>query len=254
MTIKGDDAKKKGGASGSNTELTLHVNDPQFIHANDTNGTPLIIFKLTGNDNYKIWAAAVHLDLHAKNKSYNSLWRHIDSLVDLPSCTCDSAIKSKEHKDLMRLMQFLIGLDDTYNVVRSQILTTEPFLNVKSSFATLSRVESHKNILVFELNGYPLGFKKRNSGGTSVSNNASSSVVKSDQSAEPPSPFTTDQINRIMALISLNSDSGELQSCVAGTTQHMTFQLNISVTPQKNQTATQRNGNIGVLLQGTKHK
>ncbi|GKB66235.1 putative RNA-directed DNA polymerase, partial [Tanacetum coccineum] len=209
----GDDPKKKGGASGSNTELTL------FFQANDTNGTLLIIFKLTGNDNYKIRTAAVHLALHAKNKSYNSLWRQFDSLVDLPSCTCDGATKSKEHKDLMRLMQFLMGLDDTYNVVRSQILTTGPDLT--SAFATLSRVESHKNILVhtsstspsssafvFELNEYPPGFQKGNSGGTSVSNNASSSVVKSDQSAGPPSPFTTDQINRIMAFISLNSDSG----------------------------------------------
>ncbi|GKB57134.1 ribonuclease H-like domain-containing protein, partial [Tanacetum coccineum] len=203
----GDDPKKKGGASGSNTELTL------FLHANDTNGTPLIIFKLTGNDNYKIWAAAVHLALHAKNK-------------------------------------FLMGLDDTYNVVRSQILTTG--LDVKYAFSTLSRFESHKNILVHTSSASPSpsafvsnnrpnawtnnrnnqnrGFKKGNSGGTSVSNNASSSVVKSDQSAGPPSPFTTDQINRIMALISLNSDSGELQSCAADVKFYET------VIPFKNET------------------
>ncbi|GKC71641.1 hypothetical protein Tco_1117524 [Tanacetum coccineum] len=39
----------------------------------------------------------------------------------------------------------------------------------------------------------------------------------------PLSPFTADQINRIMALISSKSDSSDLQSCAAGATQHMTF-------------------------------
>ncbi|GJZ14241.1 ribonuclease H-like domain-containing protein [Tanacetum coccineum] len=204
----GPNKKKEGDATGSNSELNLHVNDP----------------------------------------FYNSLWRQFDSLVDLPLCSCDSATKLKDHKDLMRLMQFLMGLDDAYSVVRSQILTTEPLRDVKSAFTTLSRVKSYKNSLVhtssaspssfafvshnrsntwsnnrnsqgrgtsgnnnlvckhchmtrhtidrcFELNGYPPGFKKRNYGGTNV----------------------------IMALIGLKPDSGELQSCVAGATQHMTF-------------------------------
>ncbi|GKC07245.1 ribonuclease H-like domain-containing protein, partial [Tanacetum coccineum] len=116
---------------------------------------------------------------------------------------CDGATKLKDHKDLMRLMQFLMGLDNTYNVVMSQILTTKP--------------------LCFKLNGYPLGFKKRNSKGTNVSNNASSYAVKSDQSAGTPSPFTADHINRIIALIESKSDFGKLQSCAAGATQHMIF-------------------------------
>ncbi|GKB47719.1 putative RNA-directed DNA polymerase, partial [Tanacetum coccineum] len=279
---------KKGETSGCNSELNLHVNDPLFLHANDSNRTPLIIFKLIGTDNYKIWAAAVHLALHTKNKlgfingkcardksnvllqeqwdrfnydlyqgkifskiaksvwdefkeiydkidgyvvynfhfkicsltqsgsplfeyyhSYNSLWRQFDSLVDLPSCSCDSASKLKDHKDLMRLMQFLIGLDDTYSVVRSQILTAEPLPDVKSDFATLSKVESHKNNRVHTSFARPR-FKKKNYGGSNVSNNASSSSIKSDQSAGSPSPFTAGQINRLMALISSKFDTDVL--------------------------------------------
>ncbi|GJR79888.1 ribonuclease H-like domain-containing protein [Tanacetum coccineum] len=290
MAIEETNHIKKGETSGCNSELNLHVNDPLFLHANDSNRTPLITFKLTGTDNYKIWAAAVHLALHTKNKlrfingkcardesndefkeiydkidgsviynfhfkiysltksgsplfeyyhSYNSLWRQFDSLVDLPSCSCDSASKLKDHKDLMRLMQFLIGLDDTYSVVRSQILTAEPLPDAKSDFATLSRVESHKNNLVhtsfarpsssaFVSNNRPNtwsnnrnnqsrgpGFKKKNYGGSNVSNNASSSSIKSDQSAGSPSPFTAGEINRLMALVSSKFDTGA--------TQHMTF-------------------------------
>ncbi|GJX47780.1 putative LTR copia-type gag-polypeptide [Tanacetum coccineum] len=142
--------------------------------------------------------------------SYNSLWRQFDSLVNLPSCSYDSASKLKDHKDLMRLMQFIMGLDDTYNVVKSQILTTEPLPDVKYTFATLSRVESIRTILCFKLIGYPPGYKNNNSGGSNVSNTASSSLVKSDQSAGNSLPFNTDQINRLMALIESKPDSGVL--------------------------------------------
>lgn len=42
-------------------------NDLLYLHANDTNGTPLVTFKLVGTENYKIWSAAINLALHTKN-------------------------------------------------------------------------------------------------------------------------------------------------------------------------------------------
>ncbi|GJY03740.1 putative RNA-directed DNA polymerase [Tanacetum coccineum] len=75
----------------------------------------------------------------------NSLWRQFDSLVDLPACVCEGSDKLKEHAQLLRLMQFLMGLDDVYGSVRSIILTSDPIPDVKSAFATLSRDESHRN-------------------------------------------------------------------------------------------------------------
>ncbi|GKC75040.1 putative reverse transcriptase domain-containing protein, partial [Tanacetum coccineum] len=68
-----------------------------------------------------------------------------DALVDLPSCSCEVASKIKNHNQLLRLMQFLMGLDDMFSSVRSLILTTEPLPDVKFAFATLSRDESHMN-------------------------------------------------------------------------------------------------------------
>ncbi|GJU34759.1 putative RNA-directed DNA polymerase [Tanacetum coccineum] len=75
----------------------------------------------------------------------NSLWRQFDSLVDLPACVCEGSDKLKKHAQLLRLMQFLMGLDDVYGSVRSMILTSDPIPDVKSAFATLSRDESHRN-------------------------------------------------------------------------------------------------------------
>nr|XP_043630552.1 uncharacterized protein LOC122601883 [Erigeron canadensis] len=41
-----------------------------------------------------------------------SLWKQYDSMVTLPMCTCAAATTVKSHNDLLRLMQFLMGLDD----------------------------------------------------------------------------------------------------------------------------------------------
>ncbi|GKD68802.1 ribonuclease H-like domain-containing protein [Tanacetum coccineum] len=123
-----------GVASGSsNTDLNLHVNNPLYLHANDSNETPLITFKLTGINNYKIWAVVVHLALHTKNKL---------GFIDR-KCV-------RDENDVLLQEQW-----DRWNTIT----------------------------------------------------------------------FTPDQINRLMALIGLKSDSSELQSYAAdsGATQHMTF-------------------------------
>ncbi|GKC95324.1 hypothetical protein Tco_1160766 [Tanacetum coccineum] len=66
-------------------------------------------------------------------------------MVNLPECSYKKALTLKKHNDLLKLMQLLMGLDDVYTPIRSQIfLTTEPLPNVKFAFATLSRDESHR--------------------------------------------------------------------------------------------------------------
>ncbi|GJU77789.1 ribonuclease H-like domain-containing protein [Tanacetum coccineum] len=66
----------------------------------------------------------------------------------MPKCSCDGASALKKHNQLLRLMQFILGLDEVFALVRSHILTTKPLLDVKSAFATLSRDEVYKNISV----------------------------------------------------------------------------------------------------------
>lgn len=74
----------------------------------------------------------------------NSLWKQFDALVKLPSCTCHAAKDFQEHNQLLKLMQFLMGLDEVYLPIRSNILTRDPLPNVKSAFAIISREESHR--------------------------------------------------------------------------------------------------------------
>lgn len=348
------------GPSCSDSSVSkLEFSDPLFLHPTDTSSTPIISFKLSGTENYKVWSCAMTLALQTKNKvgfvngnckkpetdvslqeqwercnsvvlswilssvseelylgqifsnnakivwdelketydkvdgsvtfnlhhrinsltqsglslseyyhKLNSLWRQFDSLVNLPVCTCESSIRLKEHNQLIKLMQFLMGLDEVYAPVRSNILTSDPIPDVKTAFSILSRDESHRNSHVsgvtnkststafvtkpnewtnknnqnnkrfnrntnlvckycnmnghtidrcYEIVGYPPGFKKKTSNNAGTSNQSSVSV-KSDQCAGSSFPFTSDQVQKLMSLISNKPETSELQSCAAGKT------------------------------------
>ncbi|GJU91566.1 ribonuclease H-like domain-containing protein [Tanacetum coccineum] len=82
----------------------------------------------------------------------NSLWREFDALTKLPKCVCEvkcSCSTTSElvlHQQLIKLMQFLMGLDDCYQPIRSALLTRDPLPEVKDAYTTVSREESHKGI------------------------------------------------------------------------------------------------------------
>ncbi|GJU77595.1 hypothetical protein Tco_1274665 [Tanacetum coccineum] len=74
----------------------------------------------------------------------NALWKQFDALIELPKCTCHVADDFKKHNQLMKLMQFLMGLDDTYMQIRSSILSRESLPDVRSAYAIISSEESHR--------------------------------------------------------------------------------------------------------------
>ena len=55
------------GHEGGGSELKLDIYDHLYLHPQDI-GAQLITFKLEGTENYKVWAAAVQLALHTRNK------------------------------------------------------------------------------------------------------------------------------------------------------------------------------------------
>nr|XP_043637936.1 uncharacterized protein LOC122608932 [Erigeron canadensis] len=80
----------------------------------------------------------------------NSLWKQYDALVNLPACACKVAKDFQNHNKLLRLMQFLMGLNDVYMPMRTNILTREPIPDVKSVYAIISREESHRTMSVHD--------------------------------------------------------------------------------------------------------
>ncbi|KAM0049721.1 putative RNA-directed DNA polymerase [Helianthus debilis subsp. tardiflorus] len=75
----------------------------------------------------------------------NVMWKQLDQILQLPSCTCQAANEFNNFSHMIKLMQFLMGLDDTYQSVRTTLLTKEILPSVKEAFSIVSREESHKN-------------------------------------------------------------------------------------------------------------
>ncbi|GKC14576.1 ribonuclease H-like domain-containing protein, partial [Tanacetum coccineum] len=97
----------------------------------------------------------------------------------------------------MKLMQFLMGLNDVYQPIRSSFLTRESLPTVKDAFTIVSREE------------YPPGYIKPNSKngckyGFSANVNvdvSQSNASQSSQFSSSPLSFTNDQMVKLMALI-----------------------------------------------------
>ncbi|KAI3781841.1 hypothetical protein L2E82_11867 [Cichorium intybus] len=100
--------------------------------------------------------ASVIFNLHQKINSINqsslsvsdyynkldALWKEFDGLTNLPGCVCEASTGFNDHSKLIKLMQFLNGLDDTFNQVKSHILLMKPLPNVRTAFSIISREES----------------------------------------------------------------------------------------------------------------
>ncbi|GJX77507.1 ribonuclease H-like domain-containing protein [Tanacetum coccineum] len=95
----------------------------------------------------------------------NALWKQFDAMIELPKCVCNDSESFKKHDQLMKLMQFLMGLDDSYMQIRSSILSREVFPDVRSAYATISSKESHR-----VASGSIVGSSQRNLPSAFVSN------------------------------------------------------------------------------------
>ncbi|GJZ47306.1 hypothetical protein Tco_0601138 [Tanacetum coccineum] len=70
-----------------------------------------------------------------------------DAIIELPKCVCNASESFKKHNQLLKLMQFLMGLDDSYMQIRSSILSKEVLPDVRSAYATISSEESHRVVV-----------------------------------------------------------------------------------------------------------
>ncbi|GAV66024.1 UBN2_3 domain-containing protein, partial [Cephalotus follicularis] len=70
------------------------------------------------------------------------LWDEYASLVTLPNCGCPTSRAYLEHDQQQRLLQFLMGLNDSYCSIRSQILMMCPLPTVSQAYSMISQEES----------------------------------------------------------------------------------------------------------------
>ncbi|XP_075473458.1 uncharacterized protein LOC142504488 [Primulina tabacum] len=78
------------------------------------------------------------------------LWDELASLITSPSCDCPNSRAYAEHEQQQRLIQFLMGLNDNYSSIRSQILLMNPLPSVSQAYSLICQEEAHRNVLVFQ--------------------------------------------------------------------------------------------------------
>ncbi|XP_038711768.1 uncharacterized protein LOC120005962 [Tripterygium wilfordii] len=76
-----------------------------------------------------------------------SLWKELQEYETFPtcsSCTTHKIVKAK--RDREKLMQFLIGLNEEYSHVSSQVLLTKPFPDIKTGFNMILQEEMKQKV------------------------------------------------------------------------------------------------------------
>ncbi|KAL4580943.1 hypothetical protein LXL04_017149 [Taraxacum kok-saghyz] len=69
-------------------------------------------------------------------------------LVVIPTCTCGSAKAVADLTSSTRLMQFLMGLNDTYENLKNQILVLDPLPSVHKAYSMALSVEKQKEVQI----------------------------------------------------------------------------------------------------------
>ncbi|GKD17079.1 ribonuclease H-like domain-containing protein [Tanacetum coccineum] len=185
----------------------------------------------------------------------NALWKQFDAMIELPKCVCNAS-KVLRNNQLMKLMQFLMGLDDSYMQIRSTILFREVLPDVRSAYATISSEESHRvdacsivgpsqrnqafafvsnvpNRVNFQRNVHnlnngprPNNLNNNRQGGVLGKNASNNNFVRSSSS----SGFTDEQMETLISFIKDNKNEKNVQELVcngkiidSGANQHMTY-------------------------------
>ncbi|GJW93957.1 ribonuclease H-like domain-containing protein [Tanacetum coccineum] len=148
----------------------LDLSHPLHLHPNDSTTLTIVSIKLKGIENYNVWSYAMLLALEGRNKtgyidntcrrSYTDkvLGRQWDMVnvvvmgwilnsISEELCTCHAAEDFKKHNQLIKLMQFLMDLDDSYMKTRSNILSRDPLLDAKGAYVLISSEESHRAVV-----------------------------------------------------------------------------------------------------------
>ncbi|KAL0301407.1 UNVERIFIED_CONTAM: hypothetical protein Sradi_6417500 [Sesamum radiatum] len=80
-----------------------------------------------------------------------ALWDELECLKPPKTCTCGlftcgfTRITAEE-ENLTKLVQFLMGLDDSYDNIRNQILVMDPFPSVNKAYSMVLRVERQRMV------------------------------------------------------------------------------------------------------------
>ncbi|GKE18516.1 hypothetical protein Tco_1426093, partial [Tanacetum coccineum] len=135
-------------SNSDNTELINNL-DAEFRY------NAIVLTWLMNSVSQDVYMGLVYYDnLASVWKELESTYdkREFDALTKFPKYVCEvksscaTSSKLVLHQQLIKLMRFLIDLDDCYQPIISALLTRVPLPEVKDAYTIVSREESHRGI------------------------------------------------------------------------------------------------------------
>ncbi|KAK4380821.1 Retrovirus-related Pol polyprotein from transposon RE2 [Sesamum angolense] len=179
MATTEDESRGNVGAANSGRRRDLEL--PEFLQLNggDHPGMVLVSAPFDGTD-FLAWRRQLWLDLEERYGENNgplvyqlqraiasitqgshtvveyfnnltALWDELECLKPPKTCTCGLCTCgftriTAEEENLTKLVQFLMGLDDSYDNIRNQILVMDPFPSVNKAYSMVLRVERQRMV------------------------------------------------------------------------------------------------------------
>ncbi|XP_070054583.1 uncharacterized protein [Nicotiana tomentosiformis] len=84
------------------------------------------------------------------------LWDELDVLAPLSSCDCEESRTYVVHLKSQRALQFLMGLNESYDNVRSNILARRPVVTVNEAYVVVTQEESQRSLGLVDTHSDPL--------------------------------------------------------------------------------------------------
>ncbi|XP_057962256.1 uncharacterized protein LOC131153819 [Malania oleifera] len=172
--------------------------------------------------------------------TFKTLWDEYINYRPFPTCTCGQMatctcelfnfLQIRQQSDYV--LKFLVGLNDSFAAVRSQLLLMVPLPSMSKVFSLLLQEESQRQLTnsstynethALMLHGYPPGWNRQKGRRNEVSAHAAimTPEVYNQNSNEPQKfCFTPEEFNKLMALANLAQlNSAQLNSSNQITTQ-----------------------------------
>ncbi|KAK3043369.1 hypothetical protein RJ639_002671 [Escallonia herrerae] len=116
---------------------------------------------------YKLWSdASMTTQGGASVITYYTkllgMWDELLTLSPLESCGCPKGTEKMNWYQDLQTYQFLMGLDDKYATLRTQIINMDPFPNIDRVYAMVMQEESHRGITGSRDTTSAVGFHAQN--------------------------------------------------------------------------------------------
>ena len=73
-----------------------------------------------------------------------ALWDELASYKTQPTCSCGGMKVYSEQREQDQIMQFLMGLNESYNAIRGQILLINPLPSVRKAYSLITQEEKQR--------------------------------------------------------------------------------------------------------------